>query len=94
VRQEVERLGGQVARNRDVAVATLALAEELKPTTIDAILATSDLEIGLELLARRSPLVPKVDGGEHSRLSFGMRSQNQTHVASHAVDRAGREDEQ
>jgi hypothetical protein len=37
-----------VARNRNVAAAILALAEELKATTIDAILAKSDLELGLE----------------------------------------------
>jgi hypothetical protein len=64
----VERLGGQVARNRDVAVAILALAEELKATTIDAILATGDLEIGLELLARRSPL-----GRELTDIEVGLR---------------------
>jgi hypothetical protein len=34
---------GQVARNRGVAVAILVLADELKATTIDAILAKSDL---------------------------------------------------
>jgi hypothetical protein len=50
-RREVDRLGRQVARNRDVAAAILALAEELKATTIDAILAKSDLELGLELLS-------------------------------------------
>ncbi len=52
-------LGRQVARNRDVAVAILALAEELKATTIDAILAKSDLELGLELLTGRSTLFPR-----------------------------------
>ena len=57
-RREVERLGGQVARNRNVAAAILALAEDLKATTIDAILAKSDLELGIELLTGRSPLLP------------------------------------
>ena len=53
-RSEVERLGTQVARNRDVAAAILALAHDLKATTIDAILAKSDLELGLELLTDHS----------------------------------------
>jgi len=55
--REVQRLGGQVARNREVATTTiLALAEELKAMTIEAILGKSDLELGLELLTGRSPL--------------------------------------
>jgi hypothetical protein len=58
-RREVERLGRQVARNREVAAAILALAEELKATTIDAILAKSDIELGLDLLAGRAPLSPE-----------------------------------
>jgi len=58
-RREVDRLGRHVARNRDVAAAILALAEELKATTIDAILAKSDLELGLELLTGRSTLFPR-----------------------------------
>ena len=57
-RREVERLSGQVVRNRDVDAAILTLAENLKATTIDAILAKSDLELGLEALTGRSPLVP------------------------------------
>ncbi len=40
-RLEVERLRGQLAHNRDVDAAVLSLAEELKATTIDAILAKS-----------------------------------------------------
>jgi hypothetical protein len=55
----VDRLGRQVARNRDVAAAILALAKELKATTIDAILAKSDLELGLEPLSSRSTLFPR-----------------------------------
>ena len=54
--REVQRLGGQVTRNRDVATDILALAKELKTTTVEAILGKSDLELGLELLAGRSPL--------------------------------------
>ena len=55
-RLEVERLRGQLARNRDVDAAVVSLAEQLKETTIDAILAKSDLELGLEVLTDRSPL--------------------------------------
>jgi len=58
-RQEVERLRGQLAHNRDVAAAILSLADQLKKTTIDAILAKSDLELGLEVLTDRSPLFPR-----------------------------------
>ncbi len=59
VYDEVERLSGQLARNRDVDAAILTLAENLKATTIDAILAKSDLELGLEALTGRSPLFPR-----------------------------------
>ena len=62
-RREVERLHGQVARNRNVAAAILALAENLKATTVDAILAKSDLELGIELLTGRSPLFPQGQPG-------------------------------
>jgi hypothetical protein len=58
-RREVERLSGQLARNRDVDAAIITLAENLKATTIDAILAKSDLELGLEALTGRSPLFPR-----------------------------------
>jgi hypothetical protein len=54
-RREVERLGGQVARNREVTTAILELAEDLKAITIDAVLAQSDLELGLEHLAGLFP---------------------------------------
>ncbi len=53
-RREVERLRGQLAHNRDVDAAVLSLAEQLRATTIDAILAKSDLELGLEVLTDRS----------------------------------------
>ena len=58
-RLEVERLRGQLAHNRDVDAAVLSLAEQLKATTIDAILAKSDVELGLEVLTDRSPLFPQ-----------------------------------
>jgi hypothetical protein len=45
-----------LAHNRDVDTAVLSIAEQLKATTIDAILAKSDLELGLEVLTDRSPL--------------------------------------
>lgn len=51
----MERLGAQVTRNREVATAILALAEELSAITIDAILRKSDLELGLETLAGLFP---------------------------------------
>jgi len=58
-RLEVERLSGQLAHNRDVDAAILTLAQNLKATTIDAILSKSDLELGLEVLTERSPLFPR-----------------------------------
>ena len=58
-RLEVERLRGQLAHNRDADGAILTLAENLKATTIDAILAKSDLELGLEVFTDRSPLFPR-----------------------------------
>lgn len=58
-RQEVERLRGQLARNRQVDAAILTLAEDLKATTIDAILAKSDLELGLDVLTGQSPFFPR-----------------------------------
>jgi hypothetical protein len=58
-RLEVERLSGQLARNRDVDAAVLSLAEQLKAITIDAMLAKSDLELGLEVLSDHSPLLSR-----------------------------------
>ena len=58
-RQEVEPLSGQLACNREVDAAILTLAETLKATTIDAILAKSDLELGLDVLTGQSPLFPR-----------------------------------
>ena len=48
---EVQRLGGQVARNREVATAILAFAEGLTTMTSEAILQKGALELGLEFLA-------------------------------------------
>ncbi|MGH7748633.1 MAG: hypothetical protein ACREQ5_28320 [Candidatus Dormibacteria bacterium] len=61
-RREVERLAAQVARNREVADSTLVLAEELKGSTINAILGMSDLELGLEFLGGGFPSRPPSTG--------------------------------
>ena len=53
-RQEVTRLGEQLARLRIVNAAILTLAQELRAGTIERLLAKSDLEIGLEWLLRQS----------------------------------------
>jgi hypothetical protein len=58
-RHEVKRLREQLAHTRDVDAAILSLAEQLKATTIDAILAKSNLELGLEVFTDRSPLFPR-----------------------------------
>ncbi len=47
-----------MARNRDVDAAVLSLAEQFKATTIEATLAKSDVELGLEVLTDHSPLLP------------------------------------
>jgi hypothetical protein len=55
-REEVDRLAAQVPTIRERITAILALAEELRGGTIDAVLAKSDLEGGLELLlGKRKP---------------------------------------
>ncbi|MBA3824713.1 MAG: hypothetical protein H0X24_12565 [Ktedonobacterales bacterium] len=51
-RAEVTRLTGQLARLRDTLTTVLTLAEHLKTTSIEAILAKSDTALGLELLLR------------------------------------------
>jgi hypothetical protein len=53
-RGEVERLSRELASLRKATTSILALAEELKASTIESLLAKSDLEVGLEELARRS----------------------------------------
>jgi hypothetical protein len=55
-RQEVVRLSAQLPRIRQRISAILALAEELKGGTIEAVLGKSDFEVGLEfLLGKRRP---------------------------------------
>lgn len=51
-RREVQRLRNQMAALHDVITQILTLADELKTSTIDALLAKSDLEVGLEWLSR------------------------------------------
>ena len=53
-RQEVERLGSQLAALREATQSVLSIADELKDSTIEKVLAKSDLELGLDsLLGRR-----------------------------------------
>ncbi|MBA3824085.1 MAG: hypothetical protein H0X24_09335 [Ktedonobacterales bacterium] len=52
-RVEVTYLTGQLARLRDTLTTVLTLGEHLNATTIEAILAKSDTELGLEFLLRR-----------------------------------------
>jgi hypothetical protein len=49
-RTEVERLGAQVGILRDFVGEVLSLATRLKGQTIEALLAKSDLELGIESL--------------------------------------------
>jgi hypothetical protein len=49
-RSAVERLSAQVARNREVTAAILALARELRSLTVRAILGKWGLELGGEFL--------------------------------------------
>jgi hypothetical protein len=53
-RQEVNGLAQQIPRIQDRIAAILSVAEELKGGTIEAVLAKSDLELGLEFLLRKS----------------------------------------
>ncbi len=53
-REEVDRLAVRIPTIRERITAILALAEELRSGTIDAVLAKSDLEGGLEFSARGS----------------------------------------
>ena len=70
-RREVEWLSGQLARNRGVVVAILTLAENLKATAVDAILAKRDLELGFEVLTGRSPLFRRSHHGDRNRRKCG-----------------------
>jgi len=55
-RQEVDRLAAQIPTIRERITAILALAEELKGSTIESVLAKSDLELGLEVLLGKRKL--------------------------------------
>ena len=50
--REVERLARELASLREATTFFLALAEELKASTIESLLTKSDLQVGLEELAR------------------------------------------
>jgi hypothetical protein len=52
-RLEVGRLGRELASLREATTSVLALAEELKASTIESLLTKSDLQVWLEELARR-----------------------------------------
>ena len=54
-RAEVGRLAGELVPLRAVIEMTLELAEELEHGTIDAIMRTSDLQLGLETLLGLRP---------------------------------------
>jgi hypothetical protein len=52
-REEVERLQAQMKKLGEVTATILSLAEELKPRTIDRLLAKSGSEVGQEFLPPR-----------------------------------------
>ena len=54
--QEITRLTRQLAGLRGVLTATLALADEMKDSTIEKILAKDDFELGLEFLMGKHKL--------------------------------------
>jgi hypothetical protein len=58
-RREIERLVVQVARNREVTGSILALADELRASTVDAILRRCELALG-EILAGGVPFTGPV----------------------------------
>lgn len=51
-RREVERLTGAAASLKELTTSILALAEKLKGETIERLLSKSDLEVGVEEMAR------------------------------------------
>jgi len=55
LRQEVERLAGQMLQLREVIAAILRLAEQLQERTIEKQLAKSDVELGIETLLKGWP---------------------------------------
>jgi len=52
LREEIDRLAGQLGRLHTALTNILTLAAELSKGTIDKILAKSDLEVGIEALLR------------------------------------------
>jgi ribosomal protein L16 Arg81 hydroxylase len=52
-RREVDRLTRELASLQEATRSVLALADELKDRTIESLLAKSDLQVGMEELARR-----------------------------------------
>ncbi|MGO9958778.1 MAG: hypothetical protein ACLP50_22915 [Solirubrobacteraceae bacterium] len=56
-RAEVDRVAGELVPLRAVIEMTLELADELKHGTIDAIMRTSDLQLGLETLLGLTPTI-------------------------------------
>ena len=54
--QEITRLNRQLAELRGVLTATLALAEEMKDSTIEKIMAKDDFELGLDFLMGKHKL--------------------------------------
>ena len=53
---EIARLEQRLEKLREMILALLAHAEQLKPQTIDAILAKSDIEIAIDVLSGKLPL--------------------------------------
>ena len=55
-RQEVERLGGQLVVLREATQSVLSISDELKDSTIEKVLAKSDLELGVDFLLGKRKL--------------------------------------
>ena len=55
-RTEIARLEQRLEKLREMILALLAHAEQLKPQTIDAILAKSDIELAMDVLSGKLPL--------------------------------------
>ena len=54
--QEITRLNRQLAQLRGVLTATLALADDMKDSTIEKIMAKDDFELGLDFLMGKHKL--------------------------------------
>lgn len=52
-RREVDRLGTQLVWLRSALEEMLTIAEEVKSQTIEQLLATSDIEVGVEALLKK-----------------------------------------